>query len=208
MQASTKYSMSFTTGTLLLNESTTVAQLYRIEGDWDKVRMIAIEENRLQMRTLNASKRIYREVTSRLRLLTEGELTLLINGDREEQITLAWLAICRRYRFIYDVGVDVVREKLLGLNRVLTYEDYDRFFHDKAEWHPEVEQVAPSTQGKQRQVVFKTMREAGLLSVEGFIQPMLLSPQLLEAIVQDNPADLLVFLSSDVEVREWTARYA
>ena len=200
--------MSFTTGTLLLNESTTVAQLYRIEGDWDKVRMIAIEENRLQMRTLNASKRIYREVTSRLRLLTEGELTLLINGDREEQITLAWLAICRRYRFIYDFVVDVVREKLLGLNRVLTYEDYDRFFHDKAEWHPEVEQVAPSTQGKQRQVVFKTMREAGLLSVEGFIQPMLLSPQLLEAIVQDNPADLLVFLSSDVEVREWTARYA
>ena len=50
---------------------------------------------------------------------------------------------------------------------MLTYEDYDRFFYDKAEWHPEVGRVAPSTREKQRQIVFKAMREAGLLSVEG-----------------------------------------
>ena len=38
--------------------------------------------------------------------------SLLIDGNREEQIGLAWLAICRRYRFIYDFTVDVVRETL------------------------------------------------------------------------------------------------
>ena len=43
--------MAFTTGTLLLNESITVAELYRMQGDRDKVRTIAIEDNRLQMRT-------------------------------------------------------------------------------------------------------------------------------------------------------------
>lgn len=38
------------------------------------------------------------------------------------------------------------------------------FFYDKAEWDPEVERIAESTRDKQRQVVFKILREAELLT--------------------------------------------
>lgn len=200
--------MSFTTGTLLSHESIVIADLYHQLGDWDAVRTQVIGDNRLQMRTLNASKRIYREISSRLRLLTPPQLELLGDSSLQEQNYLLWLAICRRYRFIYDFAVEVVREKFLRLDRTLTYEDYDAFFHQKAEWHPEVERVAAATRAKQRQVVFKMLREADLLSKDDYLLPAMLTPRLIATIVQDNAAHLAVFPVGDADIREWTEAYA
>ncbi len=95
-----KYSMSFTTGTLLYRESITVADLYLEMRDWDAVRAVVIAENRLQMRTLNSSKRIYREIVSRLKHLTSIEFELLQDTFLQEQNRLLWLAVCKLYRFV------------------------------------------------------------------------------------------------------------
>jgi hypothetical protein len=197
------YSMSFTTGTLLYRESLTVAALYRELGDWDGVRERVVAENLLQMRTLNASKRVFREVASRLKQLTAAQRDLLRTGTRAEQNHLLWLAVCRRYRFIYDFAVQVLREKYLRLDLELTYDAYDVFFNAQAEWHPEVANVAESTRRKQRQVVFKMLREAELLSPDGRLLPALLTPRVIHAIVQDTPADLAVFTISEQEVQQW-----
>ena len=164
-----KYSMSFTSGTLLPRESLVVAELFAELNDWDAVRERIVAGNLLQMRTDNASRRITSEVTSRLKTLSGDELSVLCEGSRDEQRLLLWLAVCKRYRFIYDFAVEVVREKFLRLDMTLTHEEYDIFFNKKAEWHPEVEGVAPSTQAKQRQVVFKMLREADLLLDDGCI---------------------------------------
>jgi len=199
----TKFSMSFTTGTLLYRESVTIAELYDDMRDWNAVRDKVIAENRLQMRTLNASKRICREVTSRLKLLTPAQMEIVREGSRQEQHYVLWLALCKRYRFIYDFAVEVVREKYLRLDFDLSYDDYDAFFNAKAEWHPEVERVAASTRSKQRQIVFKMMREAELLSEHNHIIPAMLTPRLVEAVGQDASAHLAVFPVSDIDVRQW-----
>lgn len=194
--------MSFTTGTLLYRESLTVAGLYTELGDWNEVREIVLADNRLQMRTSNASKRIWREVSSRLRLLTAAQLTLLLDGSRPEQNLLLWLAACKRYRFIADFAVEVLREKFLRRDLYLTYENYDAFFYNKAEWHPEVAAVAPSTQRKQRQVVFKMLREAELLAADKRILPAPLTPRLVAAIAADDPAALDIYPITPAEVQE------
>ncbi len=158
-----KYSMSFTTGTLLYRESITVAQLYQELGDWNTVRDRVIAENRLQMRTLNSSKRIGREINSRLKTLTPLELAILNDDLQQEQAYVLWLAVCKRYRFIYEFAVEVIREKFLRFDFMLAPVEFDAFFNAKAEWHPEVERVAPSTRNKLRQFVFKMLREADLI---------------------------------------------
>ncbi len=197
------YSMSFTTGALLYRECALVAALYGELDDWEAVRAKVMAGNLLQMRTPNALKRVYREVSSRLRLLTEPEMAVLREGGQQEQGYVLWLAVCKRYRFIYDFAVEVLREKFLGLNLALSYEDYDRFFLDKAEWHPEVEGVAPATRGKQRQFVFKMLHEADLLSKENHIQPALLTSRLVEAIAGDSPAHFAVFPVTESVLKEW-----
>lgn len=187
------YSMSFTTGALLYHESLIIAEQYAALGNWDSVRDKVIGDNLLQMRTLNAAKRIYREVASRLTRLTSDELDLLRTGSRQEQNYLLWLAVCKRYRFIYDFAVEILREKYLRLDFELSYQAYDTFFEDKAEWHPEVERVADSTRSKQRQVVFKMLREAELLSADNRILPAMVTPRLVAAIEADNPNHFTIF---------------
>jgi len=192
--------MSFTSGALLYQESLGVANLFEKVGDWDVVRERVMKDNLLQMRTLNASKRIFREVASRLKQLTPAELALLRTGTRQEQNHLLWLAICKRYRFIYDFATDVVREKFLRLDFDLSYDAYDVFFNNKAEWHPEVEGVAESTRKKLRQVLFKMMREANLLTQDNQILPAMPTPREVKVITADSPSYLLAFPISPTEV--------
>jgi hypothetical protein len=194
--------MSFTSGALLFRESLTVAQRFDELQDWDFVREAVIAGNLLRMRTQNASKRIFREVASRLKELTAAELDLLLTGSRQEQQHLLWLAICKRYRFIYDFAVEVIREKFLRLDFELTYDDYDVFFNNKAEWHPEVAGVAESTRKKLRQVVFKMLREVNFLSPEGQILPALPTTREIAVITADAPEHLAVFPILPAEVEE------
>ena len=194
--------MSFTSGAILYQESLTVAELFAELEDWGAVRDEVVAQNLLQMRTLNASKRICQEVISRLKLLTPDQLDLLIDGTRQEQLHMLWLAVCKRYRFIYDFAVEVVREQFLRLNYQLTYDHYQTFFLEKAAWHPEVERVAESTRAKQRQIIFKMLREVDILTNDHGIIPAFLSPRTIERIGQDDPRYLAIFPISELDIQE------
>jgi hypothetical protein len=185
--------MSFTTATLLSHESILVAELFASLGDWRETRRHVLDDNRLQMRTTNAAKRIFSEIASRLRQLTPEQQAYLLTAEQREKNYLLWLAYCKRYRFVYDFAVELVAEKFRRLDLSLTYDEYDLFFSDKAEWHPEVARVAEATHKKQRQFLFKIMREAELLSAAGQITPALLSPPLTRLIAADDPAHLAIF---------------
>jgi hypothetical protein len=199
------YLMSFTAGGLLYAESLKLARLYESAQDWDTLRTLVLAGNLLQMRTETATRRIFREIAPRLQQLTPEALDLLRTGARHEQHHMLWLAVCKRYRFIYDFAAEVIREKFLRLDLALTYDDYDIFFNHKAEWHPEVEGVAESTRKKQRQVVFKMLREAELLSPDDQILPALLTPRVQAVIAADDPAHFAVFPVSPLELQEGSA---
>jgi len=198
-----RYSMSFTSGTLLLRESLTIAEIYGELLDWDSVRSTVLAENRLQMRTANASQRLYREVASRLKQLTADEFDLLLHGSLQEQSYLLWLAVCKRYRFIHDFAAEVVREKYLRFDFEIKPEEYDTFFNRKAEWHPEVEAVAMATRKKQRQFVYRMLHEAQLVGGDQRIIPALLTPRLVDAIRADDPAHFVIYPVSEMEVQRW-----
>jgi hypothetical protein len=185
--------MSFTAGALLYRESMVVAGLAGEAPDWDRVKRDVLAGNLLQMRTPSASQRILREVTARLRLLTPTQARLLLVGSRQEQNHLLWLAICKRYRFIQDFAVQVLREKLLRLDLAVSIEDYAAFFNAKAEWHDELERLTPSTRAKLRQTVFHMLREAELVTADHRIVPVVMSLQAAAAIQADDAAYLDVF---------------
>ena len=123
----------------------------------------------------------------------------LVDGSSTDQCHILWAAVCKRYRFIHDFAVEVVREKFLGMDLVLTRDDYDAFFNQKAEWHEEMERIHESTRNKLRQVVFKMLREAELLSMKNVIIPVILSP-VVQTNIQDDPdLTLAIFPLGDRE---------
>jgi hypothetical protein len=193
--------MSFTTGSLFQRESVELAALYQGLGDWNSVRDKVIAENLLQTRTLNTLKRVCREVISRLKTLSPGELEFLVEAGRQEQAYLLWLAVCRRYRFIADFAVEVLRERYITLKSDLTHEDFDSFFNRKSEWHLELDEISPVTRDKLRQVLFKMLREADLLTANNMIHAAMLSPRLLGVIQQGSCRDILHFPVFESDVR-------
>ena len=186
-----RYSMSFTTGSLFHRESVKLAALYLELGDWNTVRDKVISENLLQARTLNTLKRVCREVISRLKTLSIKELDFLVETNPQEQGYLLWLATCRRYRFIADFAIEVLRERYITLKTDVNHEDFDSFFNRKSEWHAELDVIQPTTRNKLRQVLFRILREAGLLASNNIINAAILSPRLLNAITHNNRRDVL-----------------
>ena len=161
-----RYSLSFTSATLLYRESITVAELFFELKDWSKVRTAVIADNLLQVRTQNTSQRFCSEITSRLKKLTLQELELLVQGNSQEQVHLLWVALCRRYTLIGDFAVEIIRERFISLTVDLNTEDFEAFIHKKSERHDELVTINPTTRNKLRQVLFKMLREADLISAD------------------------------------------
>jgi hypothetical protein len=177
-----KYKMSFTTGGLFHNESLKFVELYLECGDWNAVSDIVKTKNTLQARTESTLKRTSSELIARLKTLNFNELDIMMRLSPQDQRYLLWLSTCRRYQFIADFAVEILRERYLCLKTDLNYVDFDAFFNQKAEWHNELDNIKPTTKIKLRQVLFKILREADLLSKGNTIKTAIMSPQLFKLL--------------------------
>ncbi len=191
--ASSRYALSFTTGGLLEREAAALAPVYAEHRDWTKVRDFAVEENLLQARTHSTGVRRVREAVNRLSALSNRELEILADVTASERGHLMWAAACRRYDLIGEFAEEALRERFLTLVGTISYEDYDSFYRAKAMWHDELDAVSGATYKKLRQVLFKMMVEAGLLTTKGAIEPVLLSARVAELLSRRTPSDIRFF---------------
>lgn len=176
-----------------MRESVQIAKIYNEIGDFKLVREKVVAENLLQYRTVSTGKRICHEVMSRLKTLNENEIRYLVGASDKDQAYLLWIAVCYRYRFIAEFAVEVLRERYMVLKSDLTYSDFDFYFDKKSEWHPELEKIRPATRKKLRQVLFRILREANLLTEDCMIKTAILSPNLVEIIQSKDREAILYF---------------
>jgi len=194
-----KYLMSFTTGGLFYTESLLLLDLYI--GNWDNVYNQALKNNTLQTRVISTAKRVLREIIGRLRTFTGEELELLEKGSVSEQKYLLWLGVCRRYAFIYDFAIEVIRERYLTLKHDLPVDEFEIFFNNKEEWHEELEKIADSTRNKLRTVLYRILREADIIGSNIFILPAMLTDELIRTIAKHDTNDLMIFPISDIDLQ-------
>jgi len=185
-----KYNLSFIGGGLLLAESTIVAEQYLKLSDWGKVEKIVMENNLLQSRVASTSKRFFSEIRNRLVELDSVEIEMLIDGDDRERRQLLWIAICRKYKFVRDFAIEILNSYYRNFKNEIDVGDYTAFFYEKMESHPELESLADSTIYKVRQILFKILREANLLSKDNMIIPTVVSIRLTNHI---GDSELMVF---------------
>lgn len=188
------YRMSFTTGGLFLNESIEVTRLHRDGEPWDDTAKRALDRGTTALPKSASNRRSLREITNRLRVLTDSERRFLIeDGDRADQQALLWIATCRAYRFVSEFAVEVIRERYLSYQMDLPLSSFDIFLESKAEWDEGLASLSNSTRSKLRQILFRMMREAGILSKENRIQASILSNQLRQIIKERDPRELAYF---------------
>ena len=189
-----KYRMSFSVGGLLLNESLMIAQSYQTGERWASARERLLAQGASSLPKLASQTRALREVYDRIGHLSDFERHyVLAEADRAEQQAMIWLAICRTYRFVYEFAVEVINERYQSWRLDLRHEVFDRFLAEKAEHDTGLAELSSSTCAKLRQVLFRILRETGLISVGGRIQPIWLSGRMKRLIEENNPADLRIF---------------
>lgn len=195
------YLMSFGTGGLFINESVAVARLHVRGEDWDSTAVAAQQGGAFPVRKASSARRSIREIVNRLRQLSADELALFIDGERSDQAALLWLAACRAYRFIGEFAVEVLNERFLSLRTDLTYDDFNTFLAAKAEWSPKLASLSSTTRAKLRAVLFRLMREAGILSPDDRILGAMLSRRVLIMISASNPDELQFFPGAERQLR-------
>ena len=194
------YKMSFSTGGLFLVESINVARLHIPGQPWDATIMRALDEGAVSLPKTASQQRTLREIVNRISTLTDDERSLLVEtDDRTEQQALLWLAASRAYRFVGEFAVQVLRDRHLSYRLDLPLEVFDMFWDEKAEWHLELAEISRSTRLKLRQVLFRMMREAAILSSDGTIHTAYLTARVKALISQTRPTDLAVFPGVAVE---------
>lgn len=191
--ATPRYALSFTTGGLLEREAAVLTPVYVEHRDWAKVRDVAVEENLLQSRTHSTGVRRVRETIKRMSALSDREIEILVDITASERGNLMWAAACRRYDLIGEFAEEVLRERFLTLAGTISYEDYDSFYRAKTMWHDELGAVTQASYKKLRQVLFRMMVEAGLLTAKGAIEPALLSVRVVDCLTRRTPSDIRFF---------------
>tara|TARA_R110000787_G_scaffold136062_6_gene248463 strand:- start:6242 stop:6826 length:585 start_codon:yes stop_codon:yes gene_type:complete len=191
--------MSFTTGGLFLNESVKVAQLHRDGEPWRDTAKRALDRGTTALPKSVSNSRSLREITNRLRTLTEQERRFLCeHADRTDQQALLWLATCRAYRFVGEFAEDVIRDRYLAYQMDLPLSAFDIAFDNKAEWDEGIANLSASTRRKLRQILFRIMREAGILSQDHRIQASILSTRLKQMINDNNSNELAYFPGTSI----------
>ena len=195
------YRMSFGLGGLFINESVDVARLHVLGERWEDTIVRAMEEGTASLPKSASQRRTLREIVNRLSALTEEELALFAEtDDRTEQQALLWLAACRAYRFVAEFAVEVIRERYLSYRLDLSLDAFDIFWEEKAEWHSDVADISKSTRLKLRQVLYRMMREADILSADDKIQTAYLTQRLKALIADHRATDMAFFPGVSVEV--------
>jgi hypothetical protein len=200
---STKYKLSFTAASMKLNETIKIAQ-YAVENEIKDLATIRDKDVVFSSSKMNTTVREFREIKKRLELLTQTQLKLLTDGDFITQKQIGFLGICKLYQFIRDFTVEVTREKSLTFDYQLIEGDFNSFINQKQDLHPELEAFSPSTLKKAKQVMYLILAQAGIIddSQAKNIQPQLVEKELIDAVIEDEPEYLKIYLLPDLDIKQ------
>ena len=188
-----KYRLSFGTGNAFINESNLILKKYLENKDWSVTEKYSIDNNILQTNTLSSTKRIFREISLRLKSLSHQEQEFFIRSNYLDQSILIWIAICRTYKFIGDFASMIISEKFSSYQIEMDYNDFNYFYEQQKVVYEELNSLKDSTRKKLRQVIFKIMKDLNIISKKKEITPLLPSKEIKEISISTTN-DMQLFL--------------
>ncbi len=198
-----KYTFSFTGASALIAETLVIAEEYNRLKDWKEVEKSLLDNNLLNKVKQATFKREFSEIKKRLSLLTQDQLQLMIHGSLDDTKAIILLSLIKAYNFLRDFIVEVIRNKYLLFDTVISDIDYIRFVNTKSLSHNELNAITEVTAKKVKQVVFKLLEQVGLITQakNGSILKPILNGKVIDVIIDDDPALLSAFLFSNEEIK-------
>lgn len=159
-----KLKLSFTALALGLRETEVALSLFDRSEDWKIAAKIADDENAFQLTSSASTRRVFREVRQRLEVLDHQTWEAFVDGSVDDRRAILLIAACKCYPFIFNFIRTTLADKLAVFDYNLSQSDFDSYWNQAALEHPELENMTDSTRKKIRQVTFRILAEAGLLT--------------------------------------------
>jgi hypothetical protein len=159
-----EYKANLTGAWFLFYEMKQVVKLI-VEGLNDKdIRNRVYEENLFQHKRMTSIKRSFPTVLRRAHLLSAEHMEILLEGSMENAKLVNLLAIYLEDKLFNEFLLEVLRDKYMNNEMTLEKMDVNIYFTHKSEQNDKVASFTDSTRNKLRQVYFKILVEAGILS--------------------------------------------
>jgi hypothetical protein len=128
---------------------------------------------------------------------------LLIHGSYDDSKAMILLSLIKVYTFLNDFIVEVLRNKYLQFDTIISENDYFKFVNSKSISHNELNEITEVTTKKVKQVIFKLLEQVGLVTQtkNGTILKPILSLAAVDVIINENPIQLSAFLYSNEEIK-------
>lgn len=203
------YKLSFTSASLLVNDSIKVAEIFSETNDWPATKEIILKDNVLQRKKEGTIIRELQEIRHRLNTLTKKQLHLLLHSNIETQKLILFLAVCKYYAYIREFTLEVLRHKILLFDNQLYDSDYEKFYAQKSNSSGKLSSISEKTKEKIKRVLFTILWQVGIInSVKSkVIQPPFLTDKLIESVVTEDPDNLKIFLVFDKDIKIYTKKY-
>ncbi|MCH7965549.1 MAG: DUF1819 family protein [Bacteroidetes bacterium] len=162
-QTITKYSASFTAGSLLLDEITRVLS-FLLNDEIEEKRSEIINKNIIKINSESARKRVLQEIRKRNKSVDKSVWQMFESSVQAERKILMFYAVVKTYPLIADFMREVILNKWKSLKRDFEERDIEIFLDKKSTEHPEIEMWSKTTSAKVIQVIQRMLKESGLLT--------------------------------------------
>ena len=192
------YNGEIVAGSLLINESITVAELI-INGMSDSdIENTLFIQNPMQKRSRATIRRQTTLIKKRLLALPIPILSLITLQDRETVIQAILVGAIKHSHLLGDFMNSVLKDKVRTFQKTLLKSDWNKFLESCEQIDPLVKKWAPSTRIKLGQVVFRILAESKYIdSTRSLtIRPVLLSDKLRKLLVEHQETYALECLES------------
>lgn len=201
-----KYNTGFSTGSLLFKESEAIISNIQNADSFlagDEV----IPFNVIPVNSESSQKRLYREVTNRLKSLENPRfIEFYQSGNKEDKLLILFYAACKMYQVIADFMLDTVLSKWYNMDKEITAFDFQSFLYKQMDSHPELESLSPNQLKKLSQVVMRMLSELGMQK-NNTLHKVAFNQRVLEAIVTNGDSWYLeVLLLNENERQEILGR--
>ena len=192
------YRFSFTAASLMHADLVSFAKMMVLDG-------LTLNQLKPEMMNRDRAKtndREFAEIYIRIKTLSDKELSLLIEGNNDDQKLICLIAFGRAYQFFRDFMDEVVQEKVALFDFKITDRDCNSFVSRKSIDHEELEQLAETTKAKVKQVILKVLHQAGLIDNikdRNIILPIV-DWKLEHVIADSDPNDLKLLLYTDQKI--------
>lgn len=148
-------------------------------------------------------RRKFRELKHRIQQLTSAQLELLASGSYDQQVQMTHLALCKTYQIYREFVSEVLADKVQLYDYTITDLDYNIFISQKKVDHPELDELAHTTQYKVKQVIFRMLKQVELIdsSKNPTLQIPTLDTKVELVVLQDNPSLLTCFFYDEARIQ-------